>query len=380
MSDHEHRMEQDGAGWRAVVAYGRHTRDFWSSDVNRAVVKLADPTDGEIALDIGAGMGAGVFVAAGLVGRAGRVLAVEPTPFMRRALAVRRRTNRHRHRVEILDGVAEDLPISSDRVDVAWAVNVLHHISDLDRAMLEIKRVLAPGARVILVDEDFDDPAHPEHERMKEHHGHHHGGDHHHDTDDDGRHHLMVDVDELGQTMRSHGFTAVHSGARTLAEVPVLMAMARMPDHAPAPGYATVTPYLTVSDTNAALDWYRDHLGAEVTFEPLQMDDGRVGHAEIDIGGSRVMLADEFAEMNLEGPQARGGPTASFVVWVTDADATVERAAADGATIERPVDEQPHGARAGWLVDPFGHRWNVSTHHTDESASGVRRRIVEGMG
>ena len=380
MSDHEHRMEQDGAGWRAAIAYGRHTKEFWSSEVNRAVVRLAEPSDGEIALDIGAGMGAGVFVAAGLVGPDGRVLAVEPTPFMRRALSVRRSTNRHRRRVEILDGVAESLPIASDRVDVAWAVNVLHHISDLDRAIAEIKRVLTPGGRVVLVDEDFDDPTHPDYERMQEHHGHHHGGDHHHDTDDDGHHHLMIEVDALGGTMRSHGFTAVEAGERTLAEVPVKMATGRLPEHAPPPGSPAVNAYLTVTDSRAAIEWYRTHFGAEVTFEPLEMGDGRIGHAEIDIGGTPLMLADEFPEMNVEGPLARGGPTASFVVWVPDADLTVERAAADGATVERPVDEQPHGARAGWLIDPYGHRWNVSTHHTDVPAAEVRLRIVEGMG
>ncbi len=223
-------MEHDGAGWRAVVGYGRHVRDFWSSDVNRAVVKLMAPTDGEVALDIGAGMGAGVFVAAAQVGRSGRVLAVEPTPFMRRSLAVRRRTNRHGRRVDILDGVAERLPVTSGTVDVAWAVNVLHHISDLDSAVTELRRVLAPDARVALVDEDFDDPTHPEHEKMQERHGHaHHGGDHHHDTDEDGHHHLMVDVDALGDTMRRLGFVDVDPREESIAGVPARIVTAMVP-------------------------------------------------------------------------------------------------------------------------------------------------------
>ena len=85
---------------------------------------------------------------------------------MRRSLAVRRRTNRHGRRVDIIDGVAERLPVTSGTVDVAWAVNVLHHISDLDIAVTELRRVMAPDARVALVDEDFDDPTHPEHEKM----------------------------------------------------------------------------------------------------------------------------------------------------------------------------------------------------------------------
>ena len=231
MHDHEHRMEHDGAGWRAVVGYGRHVKDFWSSDVNRAVVRLTAPSDGEVALDVGAGMGAGVFVAAGLVGRDGRVLAVEPTPFMRRMLAVRRRTHRHGRRVEILDGVAESLPISTGRGDVAWAVNVLHHISDLDGAVAELKRVLAPGARVVLVDEDFDDPAHPEYEKMQARHGRpvHHGGDHHHDTDEDGHHHLMVDVDALGDTMADHGFVGINPREELIAAVPARIVTAEVP-------------------------------------------------------------------------------------------------------------------------------------------------------
>jgi SAM-dependent methyltransferase len=233
MHDHEHRMEHDGAGWRAVVGYGRHVKDFWSSDVNRAVVKLAAPTDGEVALDVGAGMGAGVFIAARLVGREGRVLALEPTPFMRRSLAVRRRTNRHGRRVEVLDGVAESLPISTGRVDVAWAVNVLHHISDLDGAVTELRRVLAPGARVVLVDEDFDDPAHPEHEKMQARHGHgHHGGDHHHDTDDDGHHHLMVDVRALGETMERLGFVEVDPREELVAAAPARIVTATVPSAA----------------------------------------------------------------------------------------------------------------------------------------------------
>jgi SAM-dependent methyltransferase len=228
---HEHRMEHDGPGWRAVLGYGRHFRDLWSSEVNQEIVRLAAPTEGEIALDIGAGMGAAVFVAADAVGEKGRVLAVEPTPFMRRTMTVRRWTSRHRRRVEILDGVAEHLPVTSDRVDVVWAVNVLHHMSDLGKAADELRRVMAAGGRVILVDEDFDDPAHPEHEQMKRRRGHaHHGGDHHHRTDGDGHHHLMVDVATLGETLAGRGFVEIDAGDRLVAGVPVRMVTASLPD------------------------------------------------------------------------------------------------------------------------------------------------------
>lgn len=382
MHNHEHRMEQDGSGWRAVVRYGRHTREFWSSEVNREVVRLAAPAEGEVALDIGAGMGAGVFVAAGMVGDEGRVLAVEPTPFMRSSLAIRRRTNRHRRRVEVLDGVAEHLPVDTGRVDVAWAVNVLHHISHLDDAIAELRRVLAPGGRVVLVDEDFDDPAHPDHERMMKRHssGHaHQGGDHHHETDEHGHHHLMVDIEVLGETLSAHGFVDVSARDELVAGAPAKMATARLPPDPRPSGHATITPYLTVEDSRAAIDWYSRHFDADVTFEPLEMGDGRVGHAEIRIGDSRLMLSDEFPEMGVESPPARGGPTTSFVIWVDDADRVVGEVEADGATVERPVDEQPHGARAGWVIDPFGHRWFVSTHHSDISPDEVRRRINEAI-
>lgn len=228
---HEHRMEHDGPGWRAVLGYGRHFRALWSSEVNQETVRLAAPTEGEIALDVGAGMGAAVFIAADNVGEKGLVLAVEPTPFMRRTLAVRRWTSRHRRRVEILDGVAEQLPVGSGRVDVAWAVNVLHHMSDLGRAADELRRVMAPGGRIVLVDEDFDDTAHPEHEEMKHRRGHaHHGGDHHHGTDGHGHHHLMVDVASLGETLASREFVEIEAGDRFIAGIPVRMVTASLPE------------------------------------------------------------------------------------------------------------------------------------------------------
>ena len=232
-SEHEHRMSHDGGGWRAAFHYGRHVKDFWRSDVNRVVVMMASPAPGDTALDIGAGMGAGVFIAAGIVGPTGHVIALEPTPFMRRSLAFRRRMSRGANRVEILDGVAEAMPVESATVDVAWAVNVLHHVSDLPAAVDELRRVLRPGARVVFVDEDFDDPAHAAHEKMKARHGsghhHHEGGDHHHDTDDEGHHHLMVDVDTLAATMRDAGFVDVRSAREPVAGVPALVVTATAP-------------------------------------------------------------------------------------------------------------------------------------------------------
>ncbi len=128
----------------------------------------------------------------------------------------------------------------------------------------------------------------------------------------------------------------------------------------PVPLHA-VTPYLCVDGAAAAIEWYREAFDARVVMEPLVMDDGRIGHVEIAIGDSVLLLADEFPEIGVRAPTSLGGTPVSLVVSVVDADATFTAAVADGAISERPVAEQPYGGRAGWLIDPFGHRWNVST-------------------
>ena len=126
-------------------------------------------------------------------------------------------------------------------------------------------------------------------------------------------------------------------------------------------GRTAVTPYLMVTDARAAVAYYEDVFGARVVSEPIVMDDGRVGHVEIEIGDSVLMMADEFPEMGLLGPLSRGGTSVSLVVYVPDVDATFAKAVELGATPERPPADQFHGSRAGWLVDPFGHRWSIST-------------------
>jgi uncharacterized glyoxalase superfamily protein PhnB len=126
-------------------------------------------------------------------------------------------------------------------------------------------------------------------------------------------------------------------------------------------GYHAVNAYLSVGDALAAMDWYVDIFGATRRGEPIVMDDGRIGHAELRIGDTVVMLADEFPEMDVLAPSARGGTSVSFVVYVPDVDATYQRALDAGAIGERPPADQFHGSRAGWLRDPFGHRWSIST-------------------
>jgi uncharacterized glyoxalase superfamily protein PhnB len=131
------------------------------------------------------------------------------------------------------------------------------------------------------------------------------------------------------------------------------------PTHAQPP-VQTVTAYISVRNAAAALAFYVEAFDA-VEISRLVSDDGRIGHAEITIGSSRLMLADEYPEIDSVGPETRGGPTASFTIEVPDANASFERAVAAGATIERPVSDQFHGNRMGSVRDPFGHRWTLST-------------------
>ena len=126
----------------------------------------------------------------------------------------------------------------------------------------------------------------------------------------------------------------------------------------------TITAYISVRNAAAAIAFYVEAFDA-VEVSRLVGDDGRIGHAEIMIGSSKLMLADEYPEIDVVGPQTRGGPTCSFTIEVPDVDASFARAVAAGATVERPVADQFHGNRMGWVRDPFGHRWTLSTPIAD---------------
>ncbi|GAA1846062.1 VOC family protein [Pseudonocardia ailaonensis] len=121
---------------------------------------------------------------------------------------------------------------------------------------------------------------------------------------------------------------------------------------------STVTPYLAVRDARAVLDFYVDGLGAVRRGDPIVMPDNRIGHAEIILGGSVIMLADEYPELGLRAPES-GGVSVSLRLEVADPDAVVARAVAAGATLHREVTDSPYG-RGGVVVDPSGHRWMVS--------------------
>lgn len=146
------------------------------------------------------------------------------------------------------------------------------------------------------------------------------------------------------------------------------MAVKSRPD-----GYHSVTPYLVVDGAAKAIDYYREALGAKELFR-LPMGD-KVGHAEIMIGDSHVMLSDEWPDMNLIGPKKRGGVTASLMVYVDNVDAMFARALKAGGAIEKNLENQFWGDRTGTLIDPFGHRWTLATHIEDVPSDEMQRRM-----
>ena len=139
-------------------------------------------------------------------------------------------------------------------------------------------------------------------------------------------------------------------------------------------GYHTVTAYLTVDDAAKAIDFYTEAFGATELFR-LPMGD-MIGHAEVKIGDSHIMLSDEFDDMNIKGPNARGGPTAAFMIYVEDADAAFAKAIKAGAKQDRPVESQFWGDRMGSVIDPFGHKWSLATHVEDVSPEEMEKRMA----
>ena len=140
-------------------------------------------------------------------------------------------------------------------------------------------------------------------------------------------------------------------------------------------GYHSVTPYLLCDGAAKAIEFYAKAFGATELFR-LPMG-GKIGHAEIMIGDSHVMLSDEWPDMNLRGPKARGGPTASLMVYVDDVDSMFQRAVKAGCTVERDVENQFWGDRTGTVVDPFGHRWMLATHVEEVPPQELERRMAE---
>lgn len=143
-------------------------------------------------------------------------------------------------------------------------------------------------------------------------------------------------------------------------------------------GYHSVTPYLCCRDAGAAIEFYKKAFGAT---EVLRMDNqGKVGHAELQIGDSRVMLADEFPEMGFLSPQTVGGSPIMIHLYVEDVDSTANRAVAAGGKVTRPIADQFYGDRGGQIEDPFGHKWYVATHKEDLSPEEIGKRAAAMAG
>ena len=144
-------------------------------------------------------------------------------------------------------------------------------------------------------------------------------------------------------------------------------------------GYHTATPYLTIRNAAQALDFYKLAFGATEVMR-MTSPDGRVGHAEIRIGDSAIMLSDEFPDMDARSPQMIGGSPVMIHLYVEDADALVKRAVDAGATLQRPVEDQFYGDRAGKLADPFGHVWWIATHVEDVPPQEIEKRAAAMFG
>jgi PhnB protein len=140
-------------------------------------------------------------------------------------------------------------------------------------------------------------------------------------------------------------------------------------------GYPQVIPYLSVDGANAAIDFYIEVFDAK---ERLRMPgpDGKVGHAEIEIGDSVVMLADASPEMGTPTPKALGGSPVTVMVYVEDVDQVFAKALKAGATEERKVEDQFYGDRSGLFVDPFGHKWYVASHVEDVTPEELEKRMA----
>lgn len=153
-----------------------------------------------------------------------------------------------------------------------------------------------------------------------------------------------------------------------------------MADVKPIPdGYPRITPYLCVDGANDAIAFYESVLGAT---ERMRMDqpDGRIGHAELQIGDGVIMLSDPFEEMGVKSPKQLGGTPVTISVYVEDVDTVFQRALQAGASVIQDVENKFYGDRSGQFADPFGHKWSVATHIEDVSPEEMQRRAAAFMG
>ena len=144
-------------------------------------------------------------------------------------------------------------------------------------------------------------------------------------------------------------------------------------------GYHSVTPYLAVDDASAAIEFYKRAFGATERMR-MPAPNGKIAHAEIEIGDSLIMMSDPFPQSTIRPPTERGGPTTSLFLYVEDVDAVVRKAVDAGATLASPVQDQFWGDRWGTVTDPFGHHWQIATHVEDVPPEEMERRAAEAMG
>jgi PhnB protein len=141
-------------------------------------------------------------------------------------------------------------------------------------------------------------------------------------------------------------------------------------------GYHTATPYLYIRGAAEAIAFYKKAFGAVEAMPPMTGPDGKIGHAEIMIGNSHIMLADESPDMGSRSPQTLGGTPIGILLYLPDCDATTKRAVAAGAKIEREPSDQFYGDRASTINDPFGFRWDIHTHIEDVAPDEMERRMA----
>lgn len=137
----------------------------------------------------------------------------------------------------------------------------------------------------------------------------------------------------------------------------------------------TLVPYICVRDAKRAIAFYTEAFGAEEVFR-LEEPSGKIGHAELRIGASRLMLADEYPDHGVVGPTTAGGTSVTLWLPVADVDTVVARAVQAGGTLRAPVKDEFYGERTGTLIDPFGHRWMISTRIEEVSPAEMKRRMA----
>lgn len=145
-------------------------------------------------------------------------------------------------------------------------------------------------------------------------------------------------------------------------------------------GYPRVTPYLHVDGASAAIDFYTEVLGATERMRMPGDTPDSIGHAELELGDSVIMLSDEYPDMDIRGPKSLGGSPVTISVYVEDVDAVFDRAVSAGGRALRAPEDQFYGDRSGQFEDPFGHRWSVASHVEDVPPDEMQRRAAEAAG